>query len=122
MTWPFFSHKELACRHCGEIHMDAEFMTKVVQLRRVMKFPFPITSGFRCHKHNASVGGSPTSGHVLGRAVDIQVYGQRAFELIHTAPDFGITGIGIKQHGPYSGRFIHLDDLEEGRPTIWSYT
>ena len=39
-------------------------------------------------------------------------------------PAMGMTGIGIKQHGPHNKRFIHLDNLDNSthpRPTIWSY-
>lgn len=37
--------------------------------------PILITSGYRCEKLNKIVGGSPTSRHMLGLAVDIRVAG-----------------------------------------------
>lgn len=39
-----------------------------------------ITSGFRCKKLNALVGGSPTSQHVLGEAADIHTGGRELSE------------------------------------------
>ena len=39
-----------------------------------------ITSGFRCKKLNAMVGGSPTSQHVLGEAADIHTGGRELSE------------------------------------------
>jgi hypothetical protein len=62
---------------------------------------------------------------MYGRAVDVQVYGQDALVLLKTALKHGLTGVGVKQHGDASGRFIHLDDMEASdmhfRPWIWSY-
>jgi len=53
------------------------------------------------------------------------VYGQDALVLLKTALKHGLTGVGVKQHGDASGRFIHLDDMEASdmhfRPWIWSY-
>lgn len=42
-----------------------------------------ITSGFRCRKLNAMVGGSPTSQHVLGEAADIHTGGQETSEKMY---------------------------------------
>jgi zinc D-Ala-D-Ala carboxypeptidase len=35
------------------------------------------------------------------------------------ALEAGFTGIGVQQKG--TGRFLHLDTLENLRPTVWSY-
>lgn len=40
--------------------------------------PIKITSGFRTARHNAAVGGAPSSTHLLGLAADIQVSGLTA--------------------------------------------
>lgn len=120
--WRHFSVEELACPCCGELRMDDEFMRMISHLRMILKFPFPVTSGYRCPEHNRAVGGAPDSPHLRGRAVDINVWGERAYRLVGEAQDFGISGIGVSQKGDYSSRFIHLDDLEgPTRPWIWSY-
>ncbi|WKD48938.1 hypothetical protein [Microbulbifer spongiae] len=64
--------------------------------------------------------------HTTGQAVDVSVTGGRAYELLGIPTEEGFTGIGVKQHGPHKGRFLHLDDLEpipgkRTRPTVWSY-
>lgn len=41
-------------------------------IRNTYKMPINISSGFRCEKLNAAVGGSKTSQHKQGLAVDIQ--------------------------------------------------
>lgn len=99
------------------------FMAKLELLRRLLGFPLPVTSGFRCEAHNREVGGGDLSGHLDGRAVDIAISGERAVELVKAAFGFGFTGIGLQQRG--EGRFVHLDDLEDSpgrpRPRIWTY-
>jgi len=113
--WPFFSEVDE--------RMDPDFMARLTELRIEANFPFPVTSSYRDSEHNRRVGGSPNSAHLLGRAVDIRVSGERAFKLLNLAPRFGFTGIGVKQKG--SKRFIHLDDCEDSperpRPRVWSY-
>lgn len=44
-------------------------------LRTLIGKPILITSGYRCELLNQKVGGSPTSQHRYGQAVDIQVQG-----------------------------------------------
>lgn len=105
--------------------MNDSFMTRLSDLREALQTPFVISSGYRCVRHNLTLTGKSKGAHTLGRAVDIILHGKQALELIQVAPHFGMTGIGIKQHGPMGARFIHLDDLtsNEGfvRPTVWSY-
>jgi zinc D-Ala-D-Ala carboxypeptidase len=40
------------------------------RVRRLLGYPITITSGFRCRRLNAAVGGSKTSHHMLGLAAD----------------------------------------------------
>ena len=124
MDWtkyPSFRKKEMACKCCGKAEMDAEFMYLLQCLRSAYAKPLPVTSGYRCPKHNTSVKGGPA--HVLGRAADISISGEEAYTLTKLAILHGVTGIGWKQHGGV--RFIHLDNLTNkdgvGRPWVWSY-
>lgn len=125
MKWegsPFFTQKELECK-CGCKGLPKlDFIEKLVTIRSECNFSFIVTSGFRCPEHNLKVSTTGDNGpHTQGRAVDIAVYGSRALTLIKIALKHGFTGIGVKQNGFHSGRFIHLDDLTENRPYIWSY-
>lgn len=118
----YFTEKELRCRHCGENHIEPSFLEKLNRMRHEAGFPFPVSSAYRCPAHNMNVSSTgPNGPHTTGRAIDIKVSGERAFWIISNAARFGFTGIGVNQKGDYSGRFIHLDDLEEGRPWVWSY-
>ena len=118
---PHFPDSELACKcGCGMLPQQA-FMDKIESLRVSLGFPLPVTSAARCPKHNANVSGTgPTGPHTTGRAIDLQVQGQRAYLVLSAALAMGFTGIGIAQKG--GTRFIHLDDLAgPTRPNVWSY-
>lgn len=120
-----FTVAELACRHCGAMHITPRFGFKVQKLRDESGFPMPVSSGYRCPVHNQAVSSTGPDGPHTKDALDVKVYGYRAFLLVDLAIKHKFTGIGIKQHGPHADRFVHLDDLpdEAGqpRPWIWSY-
>ena len=76
-----------------------------------------ITSGFRCKKLNALVGGSPTSQHVLGEAADIHTGGRELSEKM-----FGFAKQNmpfdqlILEHNPAHGIYwLHIS-LRSDRP------
>ncbi|RDE25120.1 peptidase M15 [Motiliproteus coralliicola] len=126
MSYQYFPDYELECKcGCGAKDMDPEFMYRLIRLRDTLGFPFPVSSAFRCAKHNRRVSRTGMTGpHTTGRAVDIRTSGERAWEIFTEAKRFGFTGIGVRQHGPFSQRIVHLDDLtapEFPRPRIWSY-
>lgn len=84
--------------------------------------PIIVSSGYRCSHYNSIVSTTGHNGpHTTGRAVDVPVYGEDATRLIKIALNHGMTGIGVHQKGPHNKRFIHLDDLTNMRPWIWSY-
>ena len=105
--------------------MDPEYMGRLVNMRLVLAFPFPVTSGYRCPEHNARVSGTGLDGpHTTGRAVDIALRGEQALLVVERARTFGFTGIGLRQHG--LNRYVHLDDLPpttgRPRPWLWGYS
>ena len=125
--WPWFNFtpQEMRCKGTGQVKVSPDFMNKLQALRERLGFALPVTSGYRSPAYNAEVSKTgPTGPHTTGCACDIAIYGERAYLLMAWAVDFGFTGIGWKQHGPRSQRFIHIDDLpgpEYPRPWIWTY-
>ena len=119
--WASFTPKEMLCR-CGECDsfVDVQFMDSLQWLRDAYGKPMPVSSGHRCEAHNRAVGGSATSGHLTGRAADIQVKWGDALDLLILAHKRGFTRFGVNQKGRYEGRFIHLG-MDRTEPTIWSY-
>ncbi len=124
--WPNFTPDEMRCKGTGALLIVPEFMDRLQELRNIYGQPIHISSAYRTSQYNEKVSSTGKDGpHTTGRAVDISVYGQNAVLLIKLSIECGFTGIGIKQKGPISGRFIHLDDLKQQsgrpRPWIWSY-
>ena len=118
--YKYFKDSELQCSHCGEVHMDEEFMRKIEALRESLGFPFVVSSAYRCKEQPLEATKKTTGAHVQGRAMDIRASGEKALRLVTGATTAGFTGVGLKQKG--NGRFVHLDDLDSpSRPTIWSY-
>jgi zinc D-Ala-D-Ala carboxypeptidase len=123
--WKWFSRSEFTCKcGCGGNEIQDDFIDRLDQLREKLGFRLRITSGYRCPSHNLQVASSGATGpHTTGRAADIAVDRERAYELVAWAEACGFTGIGLNQKGP--SRFIHLDDLPHAsgrpRPTVWTY-
>ena len=68
--WIYFTEDEMRCRGSGNVRMDEDFMTKLVAVRKKLSAPMTITSGYRDPEHNDRIGGSKSSAHVEGKAVD----------------------------------------------------
>jgi len=115
-----FNSEEFACKCCGVSHMNTEFMGKLENLRQEVGVPFIITSGYRCPAHNQKVGGAVTSAHLYGQAADIKLAGSDAARLVARAASLGITGLGLKQHGDYDARYVHVDTRHDTF-TVWTY-
>lgn len=102
-----FSRSEFRCKCllCDFDTVDAQLLEVLESVRQFYGLPVIITSGCRCPAHNAAVGGSANSQHLLGRAADIVVKGM--------SPD----GVANYLEQTYPGRlgigrynsFTHLD-------------
>jgi len=128
--WRWYSRAECECRcGCGAYVMSPGTMQRADLLRAACGFALPVNSGMRCMAHNSRVShagllvvdGITTWRH-NGHALDLQVWGDKAYDVVEKASGMGFTGIGISQLGPTERRFIHVDDLlAPERRTIWSY-
>lgn len=79
----YFKRKEFSCRcGCGTSTVDAELLQVITDVREHFGVPVVITSGHRCAKHNASVGGAKNSMHLTGKAADIKVTGVGPMEVL----------------------------------------
>ena len=100
-----FSLEEFEC-NCG-CEMPAFVKKNVIKLadnlqtlRVVLLKPIKITNAYRCESHNAKVGGSKNSQHLLGKAADLQVKGESPDDIADTINDlmkaevFDLGGIG----------------------------
>ena len=72
--WPKnFEPDEFHCKCCGTIGNEhtARHLAWTLQRVRNMVGPLKINSGYRCPKHNKTVGGVKNSQHVMSTAVDL---------------------------------------------------
>ncbi|KKN09566.1 hypothetical protein LCGC14_1045280 [marine sediment metagenome] len=123
-----FNEDELRCKcGCGKMEFSDKAVEKLEYLREYFGAPIRINSGYRCPLYNDRISKTGLAGpHTVTEddniTVDISISGIEAHNLLY-ALDYGVfSGIGIKQTGAHSGRFIHLDCLTNGsRPWVWSY-
>lgn len=114
----YFNQKEFACKcGCGADDISPELVVRLNAARHAADTPFTITSGLRCTAHNAASGGSPSSSHLNGTAVDIKCTGgAQRYTIIQALLDAGFSRIGIAKS------FIHVD-IDPSKPTgvVWTY-
>lgn len=108
----FFRPEEFACRcGCGRADISPELVAKLNAIRGLfVRAPMIVNCGVRCEGHNAAVGGSRTSSHMTGFAVDIHAPGGGLKRRIVE----GAVSQGIRQIGVYK-TFLHLSD-DPGKP------
>ncbi len=70
--------------------------------------PIIISSGYRCERHNRSVGGATASKHKAGMAADIMIAGVSPSEVAKYAESIGAKGIGLYETAK-DGYFVHID-------------
>ena len=98
---------DLACPCCHIQVANPRLLAALNQLQNISALKLEIRSGYRCHAHNASVAGAPTSQHLLGMAADLHSGAHPPLEMYLIAeqiPDFARGGIGL-----YPENLIHLD-------------
>ena len=111
-----FKIKEFECK-CG-CDMPLEVYENIIKLASQLQFlrdytgrPITINSAYRCPDHNAKVGGSKTSQHLLGKAADITIQSLKPAEvyaLIEELIDMGHMlqgGLGLYEEKG----FVHYD-------------
>ena len=98
------------CKQSNQF-MDERFLEILFKMRAQVDFPFLITSGFRCERHNSNVGGAKNSYHTKGLAADIACSNDYdRYELIEQAIAHGLTVIVYRS-------FVHVD-LRPGLPKL----
>lgn len=128
----FLKYSEFCCKHCGRGPIDPALVA-AWQDFRVNRYctPINIVSGYRCPIHNKNEGGSRTSKHMLGQAMDwapVEVVGWDYFftdDFIAQAWFSGFRGIG-RGHSLNSGNpQLHVDVNGRGMApdeiALWDY-
>jgi uncharacterized protein YcbK (DUF882 family) len=98
-------------------NMSHRLLIMLDKARELACVSFVITSGYRTKSHNDRVGGSKTSSHMKGAAVDISCTSSTArYAIIAALMASGFNRIGIAK------TFIHCD-IDDSKPKnlIWTY-
>lgn len=82
-AYPNFSPKEFRCPCCGRLTIDSRILDNLQHLRTELGRPITVTSGYRCWRHNRTVGGGSNSLHLQGLAVDLHIEGYTPDALAH---------------------------------------
>ena len=107
----YFKKSEFKCQ-CGGKYCNgypADISPKLIDILEKMRAyfgkPITITSGLRCSKHNAEVGGVSNSQHQYGKAADIYIAGvdkakikAKAYELGAAYSYYGTANMGNAVH------------------------
>lgn len=117
---PHFSRSEFACHgtDCcgGSAPIDSRLIEALEAFRIAVDQPVLVTSGFRCIRHNRTVGSTDSSQHPRGYAADISLLPDKSIdEMVEIAEQieaFRDGGIGKYEF------FIHLDVRMDG-PNRW---
>ena len=113
----YFQDIELHCPCCGVKGFSGELLFILNTIREDLNRPVILNSAYRCEKQNKKVGGSATSSHLKGLAVDIRCSNSSArFELLKILMNYGIHRVGISE------TFIHADiDKDKQQFVMWTY-
>ena len=82
-----------------------DLLQMLAEARDLAGIPFPLSSAYRCPKHNKAVGGVPTSAHTRGYAVDIRcVDSHSRFVILQALLEAGFRRIEL------APTWIHVDN------------
>lgn len=109
----WFKIDEFDCPCCGQNWTQLDLVNALDNLRDDFGFPISVTSGYRCKKHNAEVGGVAGSQHVEGRAADLHA---ADLNKLYAACCQVFSAVGDGRHLG----FVHVD-LRNDKIRRWTY-
>jgi len=111
----YFSEAEMTCNcGCGLNNANPKTIRMINYARDLAGFPFPVTSWCRCEEHNSNIGGSKTSSHLKGCAVDLAFSDStRKMDAITALIQAGFRRIGVYSWG------LHVDTDTEKSSALW---
>ena len=109
-----FKIQEFECK--GGCDMPLEVYENIIKLASQLQFlrdytgrPITINSAYRCPDHNAKVGGSKTSQHLLGKAADITIQSLKPAEVYSLIEDLIDMGHMLQGGLGLYDTFVHYD-------------
>ena len=109
-----FTVAEFRCKDGNNIvFVDDQLVTGLQKIRDHFGKSVRINSAYRTAAHNKSVGGSPNSQHLQGKAADIAIAGISPLAVAQYAEHIGMGGIGLYDS------FTHVDSRDN--KSKWDY-
>lgn len=109
----YFDRKEFKCK-CGNVYCNGypdEMEEKLIRVADRVRGHFgafaTVSSGLRCPKHNANVGGVSNSRHLTGKAMDFCISGKSAAEVLSYVQKQS----EIRYAYAIDSQFVHMDIL-----------
>ena len=115
-----FQLAEFVCRcGCGGVVVDTRLILALEEIRTMVGGPVYVSSGFRCRRHNWSIGGVPDSYHTQGLAADITCPN---LDRLNEAARLSVwvKGMGVNR----AKNFVHIDvrnGVPQGDKVIFTY-
>lgn len=107
----YFTREEFRCQ-CGGKYCNgypAEPQEKLIRIAERMRedfgVPVTVSSGLRCAKHNAEVGGVSNSRHLTGKAMDFCVKGKTATQILAWTK----AQSDLRYSYAINGSYVHMD-------------
>ena len=105
------------CKDCKDgCDMPSDVYMNIIKLVKQLQFlrdytgrAITINSGYRSPEHNAKVGGSQTSQHLLGKAADITIEGLKPAEVYRIIEDLIEMGEMLQGGLGLYDTFVHYD-------------
>ena len=120
-----FKLKEFECNDGSK--MPLEVYENIIKLANQLQFlreytgrPITINSAYRSPEHNAKVGGSKTSQHLLGKAADITIQSLKPAEVYRIIEDLIDLGHMLQGGLGLYDTFVHYDIRKN--KARWNYT
>lgn len=96
-------------------NMQRSTLAMLEKAREIAGVPFIINSGYRTPAHNKAVGGSDTSSHLKGYAVDVAVNPMNRDRIMGAMVSAGFRRVGIAK------TFLHVDNDPTKPNATWYY-
>lgn len=109
----YFKRAEFKCKcggkYCGgyPVEMQEKVVKAADKVREHFGKPMTVSSGIRCTRHNAAVGGVSNSRHLQGKAIDFCISGFSASSVlayVQTLPE-------IRYTYAINSNYVHMDIL-----------
>ena len=109
-----FKLKEFECKDGSKMPLEVyeniiKLAGQLQTLRDYLGRPITINSAYRSPEHNAKVGGSKTSQHLLGKAADITVQSLKPVEVFAIIEDLIDLGVMLQGGLGLYDTFVHYD-------------